>query len=128
MGLSPPCAMNNNITYSITEPVGSNGDCYAFSILRKDDSDIPAEPQRICISLRMNSDKEGWSYHFTVLSSLPADLAYLGQGLEYNRITTGNSDRKSTLRHALSQLVDLMESLGDTEARELLNTWFNQQF
>ena len=52
----------------------------------------------------------------------------MGLDLETNRRTTGNTDRKSTLRHALSQLADLMESLGDTEAGDLLTNWFNKQF
>lgn len=109
-------------------PVSSNGDSYNFSILCKDDLNSASEPHRIDISLKLDSDKEGWSYHFTVLSSFPAELGYLGQDLEANRRTTGNNDRKSTLRHALSQLADLMESLGDTEAGDLLTNWFNKQF
>lgn len=117
----------NNITYRITEPVGSKGDSYSISILWKDDSDDTSEPNSINILLKLDYDKEGWSYHFTVLSSLPKELAHLVMDLEYNRITTG-TDRKSTLRYAISQLTDLMENLGDTEARELLNTWFNKQF
>ena len=118
----------NNITYRIMKPVSSNGDSYNFSILCKDDLNSASEPHRIDISLKLNSDKEGWSYHFTVLSIPPKEIAYLGLDLETNRRTTGNNDRKSTLRHALSQLTDLMENLGDTEAQELLNAWFNKQF
>lgn len=118
----------NNITYRIMAPVSSNGDSYNFSILCKDDLNSASKPHRIDISLKLDSDKEGWSYHFTVLSSLPTDLGYLGQDLEANRRTTGNNDRKSTLRHALSQLADLMESLGDTDAGDLLTNWFNKQF
>lgn len=118
----------NNITYRITTPDGSNGGSYNFSILCKDDLNSASEPHRIDISLKLDSDKEGWSYHYIVFSDLPEKLAYLGQALEYNRRTTGNKDLKSTLRHALSQLTDLMENLGDSEARELLNSWFNKQF
>lgn len=118
----------NKITYRITTPDGSNGGSYNFSILCKDDLNSASEPHRIDISLKLDSDKEGWSYHFTVLSSLPTDLGYLGQDLEANRRTTGNNDRKCTLRHALSQLADLMESLGDTDAGNLLTNWFNKQF
>lgn len=118
----------SNITYRITEPVSSNGDSYNFSILCKDDLNSASEPHRIDISLKLDSDKEGWSYHFTVLSIPPKEIAYLGQDLEYNRRTTGNYDRKSTLRHALSQLTDLMENLGDTGAGNLLTNWFNKQF
>lgn len=118
----------NNITYRIMAPVSSNGDSYNFSILCKDDLNSASEPHRIDISLKLDSDKEGWSYHFIVLGGLPEEIAYLGQDLEYNRRTTGNNDRKCTLRHALSQLADLMESLGDTEAGDLLTNWFNKQF
>lgn len=118
----------SNITYRITEPIGSKGDSYSISILWKDDSDVTSEPQTINIALQLDSDKEGWSYHYIVFSDLPEELAYLGQELAYNRRTTGNIDRKSALRHALSQLTDLMENLGDTEARNVLNTWFNKQF
>lgn len=118
----------NHITYRIMAPDGSNGSSYNFSILCMDDLDRASEPHHIDVSLKLDSNKDGWSYHFTVLSCLPTDLGYLGQDLEANRRTTGNNDRKSTLRHALSQLADLMESLGDTDARELLNAWFNKQF
>lgn len=118
----------NNITYRITEPIGSKGDSYSFSILWKDDADVASEPNSINVWLKLDDDKEGWSYHFTVLSSLPMDLAYLGQELENNRRTTGNTNRKITLRHAISQLTELMENLGDTEAKDLLNNWFNKQF
>lgn len=118
----------NNITYRITTPVGSNGGSYNFSILCMDDLDRASEPHRIDISLKLDSDKEGWSYHFTVLSVPSKEIAYMGLDLENNRRTTGNKDLKSALRHALSQLTDLMENLGDSEARELLNSWFNKQF
>lgn len=117
----------NHIKYRIKEPISNKGD-YSFSIIRIDDRDSFSEPQTINIALQLDSDKEGWSYHYFVFSDLPEELAYLGQELEYNRRTTGNKDLKSTLRHALSQLTDLMENLGDSEARELLNSWFNKQF
>ena len=118
----------NNITYRIKAPEGSNGGSYNFSILCKDDLNSASEPHRIDVSLKLDSDKDGWSYRFTVLSIPPKEIAYLGLDLETNRRTTGNNDRKSTLRHALSQLADLMESLGDTEAGDLLTNWFNKQF
>lgn len=111
----------NHIKYRVKEPVSNKGD-YSFSIIRIDDTDSFSEPQIINISLQLDSDKDGWSYHYFVFSELPKELAYLGQELEYNRRTTGNKDLKSTLRHALSQLTDLMENLGDSEARELLNS------
>lgn len=117
----------NHIKFRIKEPISNKGD-YSFSIIRIDDTDSFSEPQTINIALQLDSDKEGWSYHYIVFSDLPVELAYLGQELEHNRITTENKDRKSTLRHALSQLTDLMEKLGDTEARNLLNSWFNKQF
>ena len=117
----------NHIKYRIKEPV-RNKDEYSFSIIRIDDTDSFSEPQTINIALQLDSDKDGWSYHYFVFSELPKELAHLGQELDHYRITTGNKDRKSALRHALSQLTDLMEKLGDTEARNLLNTWFNKQF
>lgn len=118
----------NNITYRIMAPVSSNGDSYNFSILCKDDLNSASEPHRIDISLKLDSDKEGWSYHFIVLGGLPEEIAYLGQELEYNRRTTGNANRKITLRHAISQLTELMKNLGDAESEKLLNNWFNKQF
>ena len=117
----------NHIKYRIKEPVRNKGD-YSFSIIRIDDTDSFSEPQTINIALQLDSDKEGWSYHYIVFSDLPEELAHLGQELEYNRRTTGNKDRKSTLRNALSQFTDLMENLGDSEACNILNTWFNKQF
>lgn len=112
----------------MTEPIGSKGDSCSFSILWEDASDDTSGPKSINIWLKLDYDKGGWSYHFTILSSLPKELAYLGQELENNRRITGNINRKLTMRHAITQLTDLMESLGDTGARDLLNNWFNKQF
>ena len=118
----------NHIKYRITEPVSDGIDSYSFTILRVDEADSFSEPQTINISLKLNPGKNGWLYHFVVSCIPPKELAYLGQELEYNLRTTGNKDRKFTLRHAVSQLTDLMKELGDSEAKDLLNTWFNKQF
>lgn len=82
----------NHITYRIMAPVSSNGDSYNLSILCKDDLNSASEPHRIDISLKLDSDKEGWSYHFTVLCVPSKEIAYMGLELENNRRTTGNKD------------------------------------